>query len=501
MLIIARAVVLNKKKFNWEGKMGNGIMMQGFEWYLSDDGNYYNMMKEKARQLKESGFTAIWIPPVFKATGISDVGYGIYDMYDLGEFDQKGSVRTKYGTKDELLDMIKVIHREGLQVYADVVMNHKAGGDGTEKFMAVKVDWEDRTKELEPPRDIEAWTLFDFPGRNGKYSDFKWNFNHFSGVDYDNISGEKGIFRIVGENKGWNLGVSGEMGNYDYLMFADINHAHPEVREDFKRWAEWFVNETGVDGFRLDAVKHIDTDFMKDFKNCLREKFGNDFYIVGEYWIDSLESEEGYLNSTDFDIDIFDVGLHYNFYQAGIQGQAYDLRSIFHNTLVAKYPGQAVTFVDNHDSQPGQSLQSWVEPWFKEMAYALILLRKAGYPCVFYGDYYGTEGENSFGGMKDSIDRLVYLRKNCCFGEEDDYFENENLIGWVRRGNEENNGKAAVLVSNKDGGGIRMFMGEESKGEIYRDYLGHREEEVLIDDGGYGDFFVNGGSVSAWICQ
>ena len=41
-----------------------------------------------------------------------------------------------------------------------------------------------------------------------------------------------------------------------------------------------------------------------------------------------------------------------------------------------------------------QALESWVEPWFKPLAYALILLRREGYPCVFYPDYYGAEYED-----------------------------------------------------------------------------------------------------------
>ncbi len=92
------------------------------------------------------------------------------------------------------------------------------------------------------------------------------------------------------------------------------------------------------------------------------------------------------------------------------------------------------------------------------MAYALILLRKAGYPCVFYGDYYGTAGDNSFDGKKDSIDKFIHLRQTCCFGDEDNYFENENLIGWVRKGNEENDSNAAVVMSNKEYGKIKMHM-------------------------------------------
>ena len=70
------------------------------------------------------------------------------------------------------------------------------------------------------------------------------------------------------------------------------------------------------------------------------------------------------------------------------------MRTIFNNTLVAENPNSAVTFVDNHDTEPGQALQSWIDDWFKPLAYSLILLRKDGLPCVFYGDYYGITAKN-----------------------------------------------------------------------------------------------------------
>ena len=54
------------------------------------------------------------------------------------------------------------------------------------------------------------------------------------------------------------------------------------------------------------------------------------------------------------------------------------MRTIFNNTLVAENPNSAVTFVDNHDTEPGQALQSWIDDWFKPLAYSLILLRKGG---------------------------------------------------------------------------------------------------------------------------
>lgn len=474
------------------------VMFQAFEWYLSDEGNYYKDMKNSAKDLKEAGFGSIWIPPVYKATGTNDVGYGVYDIYDLGEFDQKGSVRTKYGTKEELIDMINEFHKHGLKVYADVVLNHLAGADRPEKFRAIKVDYNDRTSDISGAMEIEGWTGFDFSGRNSKYSSFKWNFNHFNGIDFDNLTGKNGIFRILGKNKGWNLGVSDEKGNFDFLMFADIDHAHPDVVEELKNWAVWFVNETGVDGFRLDALKHIDIPFINELVGHLKNHFGEEFYIFGEYWSGDVEVIKEYLDKTKHKIDLFDVPLHYRFHEVSNNGEGYDLRTIFDSVLLKDKPLESISFVDNHDSQPGESLQSFVEPWFKEMAYSLILLRDQAYPCVFYGDYFGLAGKYSYEGIKDTIDTIISIRQNYCFGKQDDYFIKQHLIGWVRRGTKDKTSKVAVVVSTKEGGKIRMFV-DEKEGSEYIDKLNKTEEKVTIDNEGFGDFFTPSVGVSAWV--
>ena len=479
--------------------MDNGLMFQGFEWYIPDDGNYYKDLKKKLVDLKRIGVTSIWLPPVCKATGTGDTGYGIYDLYDLGEFDQKGSVRTKYGTKEELLDLIKAIHEEGMHVYADVVLNHKAGADFEEEFEAVKVDSEDRTKDIEEPRKIKAWTGFDFPGRNGKYSDFTWNYNHFSGVDYDSITGETGIFRILGENKGWNWGVSHDNGNFDYLMFSDIDHAHPDVIEELKRWVDWFIEELDLDGIRFDAVKHIDSAFLDDFTNHIKEKMGEEFYLLGEYWEHNLENKTKFMKSTKFSMDLFDVGLHFNINSASKDAENYDLRTIFDETITKENPPMSVTFVDNHDSEPGQSLESFVEPWFKEIAYGIILLRKDGYPCIFYGDYYGIGGEYMIEPHKERIDTLALIRKHHAYGEQEDYFTEKDLIGWVRHGNEDHPGKCAVVISTLEKKSISMFMGEDQSGRVFKDFTGNCEDQVTINEEGYGEFPAEAGSISVWL--
>ena len=91
-----------------------------------------------------------------------------------------------------------------------------------------------------------------------------------------------------------------------------------------------------------------------------------------------------YLDSVDNEMSLFDVALHYNFFNAAQFGNEYDMRQILSKSLVSERPENAVTFVDNHDTQLGQSLQSFVDDWFKPLAYALVLLRKDGLPCVFF---------------------------------------------------------------------------------------------------------------------
>ena len=72
--------------------MKNSTMIQYFEWYLPGDGKHWDRVKKDAAHLHQIGFDHIWLPPAYKGQGgRHDVGYGVYDLYDLGEFDQKGN--------------------------------------------------------------------------------------------------------------------------------------------------------------------------------------------------------------------------------------------------------------------------------------------------------------------------------------------------------------------------------------------------------------------------
>ena len=475
----------------------NGVMMQYFEWYLNCNKNLWNTVKKKGEELSRLGITAIWLPPAYKVIGgENEVGYGVYDLYDLVEFDQKGSIATKYGTKDEYLDAIVGLQQSGLDVYADIVLNHKMGADKLQTIKAVKCNWEDHTKEEGEEETVEVWTKFTFPGRNHRYSDFEWNWTHFSGIDYNSRTNEIALYKL--KNKTWQMDVDKEHGNYDYLMGADIDFSNQEVIDECMKWGKWYLALTGVNGFRFDAVKHIESNFIRDFIREMNAYYDKNLFSVGEYWNANVNELKNYIERTEGEISLFDVPLHYNFYQASNSNGEYDLSKILDNTLMKENPERAVTFVDNHDTQPGQALQSWIPSWFKEIAYSIILLRREGYPCIFYGDYYGIQHDNIE--PMENLKTLLLLRRDRAYGEQVDYFDDKNIIGFTRLGDDDHyKSGMAVIISDKYEGSKRMYVGTKFAGERFFDALGNREDEITIGEDGFGDFIVNGGSVSVYV--
>jgi alpha-amylase len=494
--------------------MQNGTILQYFHWYYPSDGSLWKKVAEEAPRLADMGITAIWLPPACKGnSGGYSVGYDIYDLYDLGEFDQKNSVRTKYGSRQQYIDALKAIHAAGIQVYVDIVLNHKAGGDETELIKVRKVDPEDRNNFVSEAFDIEAYTKFTFPGRKGKYSPFEWDFRCFTGVDYDNKTKETAIYSILNEyGEGWEEVIDDEKGNYDYLMYDDIEFRNPAVREELKKWGEWYCQTTGFDGVRLDAVKHISPEFENEWLDHMRKATGKEFFAVGEYWAPgNLPLLLKYIDATQGRMSLFDASLHHNLEAASKQGRDFDLTKIFDDTLVGARPDLAVTVVANHDTQPLQALEAPVDPWFKPLAYALLLLREKGYPCVFYTDLYGAKYTDKGHDGKDyeinmpkvpTIETLLKARKRFAYGQQREYLDHANCIGWTREGDAEHPGSGcAVLLSNGEEGFKTMEVGKVHAGKGFVDLLGHYPGVVTIDDEGRGAFHVNGTSVSVWIEQ
>ncbi|MGB5974296.1 MAG: alpha-amylase, partial [Nodosilinea sp.] len=324
--------------------------------------------------------------------------------------------------------------------------------------------------------------------------------------DYNSYDpGFKAVWKMA--DKSFETKVDLEDGNFDYLMGCDLDINHPEVRGELKYWGQWTLDTIGVDGFRVDAIKHINGDFFNDWLDHLEGYAQKDLFCVGEYWTYNLGTLSWYIGNAGGRMNLFDAPLHLNFHLASRAGGHYDMRRIFDGTLMKELPLLAVTLVENHDTQPLQALESVVEAWFKPLAYAIILLRAEGYPCIFCADYYGAHYKdrgrdgNEYEIWMDShkyiLDRLLFARQHFAYGPQYDYLDHYNTIGWTRLGSEQHPQAMAVILSDGPAGSKWMEVGKPHT--TFCDITGHIQEPVVTNEHGWAEFRCNGGSVSVWV--
>lgn len=514
----------------------NKTILQAFEWYQSSPTtevwldpatgiakdltiSHWSRLTSLLPALKLLGITSLWIPPACKATYPGDNGYGIHDLYDLGEFKAVGHVSTKWGTKAELQSLCSQAKELRMAIIFDAVLNHRAAADASEDVEVVRVDPEHRNKEIKGSKTtIEAWTKFNFEGRKGKYSSLRYNKSHFSGIDWDSKTSTKAIFKIIekrpdGSRKDWAEDVgTNENGNYDYLMFADVDYGNVEVQNDVINWGKWLVDTLpGMRGIRLDASKHYSASFQKAFiKEVTKhaDRTGNDqFFFVGEYWLPKSRFLSRHIDRTfGGNIHLFDVQLVYNLSDIS-KGRSRDLRNVLKGTLLQLQPTKAITFVANHDTQESQSLAAPVDDWFVPHAYALILLRKEGHPNVFWGDIFGVQGPHAKGpACGGRLMRIVKARELFAYGDQIDHISKDvnkdpHCIAWSRKWHGtsgEDLNMVTVLSTSWAWKKVSMNVGKKCAGQIWTDIMGWSWSAVQIDEDGWGSFPVGPRSMGIW---
>ena len=102
------------------------VMLQAFYWDCpakeKQEHNWWNFVADHVEDLSKSGFNALWLPPISKAAETRSMGYDPYDYFDLGDLDQKGSKKTWFGNRAELVALIKKAHDNRIACYADMVI-------------------------------------------------------------------------------------------------------------------------------------------------------------------------------------------------------------------------------------------------------------------------------------------------------------------------------------------------------------------------------------------
>jgi alpha-amylase len=328
----------------------NPTILQAFEWNLPCDQQHYQRLLRTLPTLSSLGFNALWLPPACKAGNSTGNGYDVYDLFDLGEFEQRGSRATKWGPKEDLMALTAKAKELGMDLYFDAVLNHRCGGDAKETVHAVEVDQNNRTKDLCRPKEVEVWLQFHFPGREGKYSTVRYDWRMFNASDWDDRAQKPAIYKITDGGKCWAGDVSEEWGNGDYLMFNNLDYTNKELSDDVKSWGVWVTEHLGLAGFRLDAMQHFSQRFSSDWIKHVRENVSRKIFVVGEYWNGDVDILTNYLKDSPSDLHLYDAPLLYNLARVS-WSKSPDLRTVFDRTLVKARPNNAVTLVMNHDTQ------------------------------------------------------------------------------------------------------------------------------------------------------
>lgn len=341
------------------------VLMQAFYWDVPEGGTWWETIETKVSDWEDAGFNAIWLPPVSKAQGgKTSMGYDPFDYFDFGQYDQMGTVETRFGSKTELSSLISAAHSEGLEVYADIVLNHNSGGDS----------------EANPYTNGNTWTSFSPASGmfNRTYDDFHPN---------DIADSDEGSF----------------------AGFADLCHSKENVQDwlwnNNNSVAQYYSNTMGFDGWRFDYVKGFAPWVIKEWNATVGG------FSVGELW----DSNVDYLNwwANEANSSVFDFACYYAMNDA-FDGN--DLTKLNNNMMWKENATRAVTFVTNHDTD---------EIWNKMLAYAYILTHE-GYPCVFYRDYEEWLDKDKLINLIWIHNNLASGDTSILYADEDEYIARRN---------------------------------------------------------------------------
>ncbi|SCL24342.1 pullulanase-type alpha-1,6-glucosidase [Micromonospora inyonensis] len=391
---------------------------------------------DKLEYIQGLGTTAIWLAPIFENRPVQGTGDDVsagYHGYWITDFTQ---VDPHFGTNEELRRLVRLAHQRGIRVFLDIIVNHTAD---VIKYAEDKYAYVD--KKTSPYTDARGRAFEDrnyadgtrdFPTVNADAGPYTPTFA--SGADRT-VKVPAWLNDVTMYHNRGDSTFAGENSEYgDFYGLDDLWTERPEVvRGLTKVYGDWIAG-TGVDGFRLDTVKHVNLDFWPQFSRGVEraaEQAGKkDFFMFGEVYSADPEITSGYVRqgglpaTLDFAFQEAARG-----YTAG-NGSAKALADVYaRDDLYSSRDTDAdrlPTFLGNHDmgrigsfiagagTDPGTHLRR------DQLAHQLMFLTR-GQPVVYSGDEQGFTGP---GGDKDA-------RQDMFASKTPDYLD-DDLIGTDR---------------------------------------------------------------------
>lgn len=344
----------DNKESDWPKAVTYEIFVQSFADSNKDGIGDFNGMTSKLDYLKDLGIEAVWLMPVNPSDTYHK--YNVDDYYD---------VHPDYGTLKDFKNFVNEAHKRGIHVIIDLVVNHSGRGNA----------W---FKEALKDQHIKYWDYYVWAHRNDPQT-----------------------LPPAGQKRSNWYPVKGS----DYLYFAhfgsnmpDLNYDNPKLRQEIFDIGRFWLTEMNVDGFRLDAARHIYPDeraadnhrwweyFLQEMK-----KIKNDVYIVGEVWTD-FKTAAPYLKGIPALFN-FDLG---SAIIKAVNDEKGGQLAADHKKILDAYKSVNPDYIDNtfltnHDQD--RVLSSLNGNIDKAKMAASILLTLPGSPYIYYGEEIGMKGK------------------------------------------------------------------------------------------------------------
>lgn len=419
---------------------GNGVMMQAFYWDVTEGGVWWSTLAVKVDEWAADGIDAIWIPPVSKGqSGKFSMGYDPADYFDFGDFDQHGTVQTRFGNREELDNLIEKAHDNNIAVIADMVINHNSGG----------------ALESNEFQGEQTYTLFNVP--SGLFNRNKHDFLP---------NGERG------EDSGRFAGFPD--------MDLDSEYVQSWMWKSEQSIANYYMNTLGIDGWRFDFVKGYSPSIIKDWVATMGG------FAVGESFDGNLSGViQPWVNETG--LSAFDFP---NFFNMRDAFNGSNLQRLEAASLFSTIPDKAVTFVGNHDTENRQDNDLDFPNAFELHAYAYILMAP-GYPTIFYSHY-----ERSGTEKKEGIRQLIQIRKELAAGDWTVLFAEGDEFLASRNGDANKDG--LVLYLNISESEVSREVQTHWADLNLKDYIGSSAAVIAVDADGKATLTAPANGYAIW---
>lgn len=514
------------------------VLMQ---WFESD----WDEMYQKLPKVAEVGYDSLWIPPPTKgpvgtSTKWANVGYNLYDRFDIGDVPQRGSLATRYGTRGSLRAMVDNAHGLDIKIIPDIVMNHNGNGPDFREYPGMSatdfhVQWHEgycNTLNFQRAKRMDEWNHGEGYGGTmwqdlANLCDIRTEDHPLNG-DPKRFTGDKGYFNFVDGTS-----YVRHVGQYDRYPYAYTNENAAEL---LYRWIVWLGDAMDYDGLRLDAGKHTPYEFFGwrgsgflheaqwnytqrrqyDFGGNPTDLFSNDrdrtnAFIFAEILSPWSEIEYWYRQGTGNPMRFLDYGMKkssegcFNGNLAGLGAYGSDFG-----------PATGVTYVWGHDEGPNIDKVN--------LAYAYILCH-VGVPMVYYtGNNITWEnfGRNPYNpsepnknktwmipgydshalgeGGSGAIPNLVWINQNFARGNETKRWDNDGDFFALERyddlngnGNPDSGEGIMVLALNDSGWDqSRTLQTAFPPFTVLKDYTGNNPNQISVKSSGQIDITVPG---------